>query len=302
MFGGGPPGGAGHPRRLSWRAPRRPARPSRPGGARLEAVDRRRAGRAAARSALPGHRHLRPGQPASGDRDGRVMRLVLGTDYPPAGRSPKPTIDLVESLGLSDEDGTASSAETRASSRPFRPAPSQPERSNAMATSTTDIETDVNNYIADLNEAAQTRALPAGDHEVVRARRPAQLPQRDLRAEGRPPGLGPHAADRRAGAPRGDPGSVQGRERSRLFVALAPGGNIPQPIYNLQETQFDDRTLISELHMMSADGKPGRGGGHGRAEEPPGPNLRRLRGHFQRLLRLRRSQRLRRVALPTTSR
>ncbi len=33
-----------------------------------------------------------------------VERVVLGTDYPPAGRSPKPTIDLVESLGLSDED------------------------------------------------------------------------------------------------------------------------------------------------------------------------------------------------------
>ncbi len=29
-----------------------------------------------------------------------------------------------------------------------------------MATSTTDIQTTVNNYIADLNEAAQTRAFP----------------------------------------------------------------------------------------------------------------------------------------------
>ena len=33
-----------------------------------------------------------------------VERVVLGTDYPPAGRSPKPTIELVESLGLAPED------------------------------------------------------------------------------------------------------------------------------------------------------------------------------------------------------
>jgi hypothetical protein len=32
------------------------------------------------------------------------------------------------------------------------------------------------------------------------------------------------------------------------------GGNVPMPVYNLQETQFDDRTLISELHIMSAEG------------------------------------------------
>ena len=89
-----------------------------------------------------------------------VERLVLGTDYPPAGRSPKPTIDLVESLGLSDEDrdrilgGNAARA-----SRPFRH-PRRDLKGTTMATSTTDIQTTVNNYIADLNEAAQTRAFP----------------------------------------------------------------------------------------------------------------------------------------------
>ena len=31
-------------------------------------------------------------------------RVVLGTDYPPAGRSPRPVIDLIEGAGLSDED------------------------------------------------------------------------------------------------------------------------------------------------------------------------------------------------------
>lgn len=33
-----------------------------------------------------------------------VERVVLGTDYPPAGRSPKPTIELIEGLGLAEED------------------------------------------------------------------------------------------------------------------------------------------------------------------------------------------------------
>lgn len=34
------------------------------------------------------------------------------------------------------------------------------------------------------------------------------------------------------------------------------GGNIPQPVYNLQETLFDDRTLIKEMVIRSAQEKP----------------------------------------------
>ncbi len=34
------------------------------------------------------------------------------------------------------------------------------------------------------------------------------------------------------------------------------GGNLPRPIYGLQETQFDDRTLINDLVIVSAAEKP----------------------------------------------
>jgi predicted TIM-barrel fold metal-dependent hydrolase len=30
--------------------------------------------------------------------------VVVGTDYPPAGESPAPTVELVASLGLAEED------------------------------------------------------------------------------------------------------------------------------------------------------------------------------------------------------
>lgn len=44
-----------------------------------------------------------------------------------------------------------------------------------------------------------------------------------------------------------------GRVYSWRMIA---GGNIPRPIYNLQETVFDDQTLISEMVIRSAGGKP----------------------------------------------
>ena len=34
------------------------------------------------------------------------------------------------------------------------------------------------------------------------------------------------------------------------------GGGLPRPIYGMQETQFDDKTLISELVILSAQEKP----------------------------------------------
>ena len=59
-----------------------------------------------------------------------VDRIVLGTDYPPAGRSPRPAIDLVESLGLDPDarerilSGNARSLlePTRRQSTPLTPA------------------------------------------------------------------------------------------------------------------------------------------------------------------------------------
>jgi hypothetical protein len=34
------------------------------------------------------------------------------------------------------------------------------------------------------------------------------------------------------------------------------GGSAPKPLYGLQETQFDDRTLISEINIRSVQDKP----------------------------------------------
>ena len=125
-----------------------------------------------------------------------------------------------------------------------------------MATSTTNIETTLNQYIADLNEAAATRAFPP----VI---------MKWFGPEGR---LNFHNETYgRKGALQVWGHMLPTGEKVRREVTQVPykvengrvyswrslsGGNIPQPIYNLQETQFDDRTLISELHIMSADGKP----------------------------------------------
>jgi hypothetical protein len=46
-------------------------------------------------------------------------------------------------------------------------------------------------------------------------------------------------------------------ENGRVFSWRAlSGGSLPRPIYGMQETQFDDRTLISELVILSAQEKP----------------------------------------------
>jgi hypothetical protein len=125
-----------------------------------------------------------------------------------------------------------------------------------MATSTTDIQTTVNNYIADLNEAAQTRAFPPvimkwfgpegklNFHNETHGRKGA------LQVWGHMLPTGEKVAREVTQVP-------YKVENGRVYSWRSlSGGNIPQPIYNLQETQFDDRTLISELHIMSADGKP----------------------------------------------
>ena len=46
-------------------------------------------------------------------------------------------------------------------------------------------------------------------------------------------------------------------EDGRVFSWRAlSGGSLPRPIYGMQETQFDDRTLISELVILSAQEQP----------------------------------------------
>jgi hypothetical protein len=125
-----------------------------------------------------------------------------------------------------------------------------------MAASAIDVEGALNEYIADLNEGAKTRAWPP----VI---------MKWFGPEGR---LNFHNETQgRAGAMQVWAHMLPTGEKVAREVTQVPwkiengrvyswrsltGGNIPVPVYNNQETQFDDRTLISELHIMSAEGKP----------------------------------------------
>lgn len=125
-----------------------------------------------------------------------------------------------------------------------------------MAAGATDAETILTSYIADLNEAATTRNFPAvimkwfapggtlSFHNETRGKEGAKR-------------VWEHMLPTGERVPREVTQVPYKVENGRVFSWRSlSGGNIPQPIYNLQETQFDDRALISELHIMSAEGPP----------------------------------------------
>src|SRR6266508_1076366 len=125
-----------------------------------------------------------------------------------------------------------------------------------MATSTTDMESTVKNYVADLNEAATTRAFPP---VIMKWFGPEGQLNFHNETVGRKGAMQVWAHM----LPTGEKVSREVTqvpykvENGRVYSWRSlSGGNIPMPIYNLQETQFDDQTLISELHIMSAEGKP----------------------------------------------
>jgi hypothetical protein len=125
-----------------------------------------------------------------------------------------------------------------------------------MATSATNVEAVLRDYVADLNEAATTRAFPPvimkwfghqgrlNFHNETRGRKGAMMVWAHMLPTGE--------------KVRREVTQVPYKvENGRVYSWRSlSGGNIPQPIYNTQETQFDDRTLISELHIMSAESKP----------------------------------------------
>lgn len=125
-----------------------------------------------------------------------------------------------------------------------------------MATSTTEMENTVRSYVADLNEAAKTRAFPP---VIMKWFGPEGLLNFHNETVGRKGALQVWAHMLPTGEQvRREVTQVPYKvENGRVYSWRSlTGGNIPQPIYNLQETQFDDRTLIAELHIMSAEGKP----------------------------------------------
>src|SRR5262245_50004788 len=122
--------------------------------------------------------------------------------------------------------------------------------------SATDVETLVRSYVQDLNDAAKSRNFPG----VIQKWFP---PDGRLtfhnETEGREgaKAVWEHMLPTGERVPREVHQVVWKVENGRVYSWRSlSGGNIPMPIYNLQETEFDDRTLISELHIMSSRGKP----------------------------------------------
>ena len=125
-----------------------------------------------------------------------------------------------------------------------------------MSQQTLDIEAILNEYVGDLNSAAASREFPAvvkkwfGDSGML-------MFHHEVRGKADAKRLWTHLL------PTGEvvvrevlqfPYKV---ENGRVYSwRQLQGGNVPRPIYNTQETQFDDRTLISEIIIRSAQEKP----------------------------------------------
>jgi hypothetical protein len=128
-----------------------------------------------------------------------------------------------------------------------------------MAASATDVEAMLKEYVADLNEAATTRAFPP---VIMKWFGPEGRLNFHNETSGRQGALGVwgHMLPTGEAIPREVKQVPYKVENGRVYSWRSlSGGNVPVPVFNLQETQFDDRTLISELHIMSADGPPDEG-------------------------------------------
>jgi hypothetical protein len=128
-----------------------------------------------------------------------------------------------------------------------------------MEGNTLDVEKLLNDYIADLNVAVESRefapfvqkwfALPncmfSFKHECQGIENAQTLWGHLL-----PTGV-------EEGPPREVLQYPYKVENGRVYAwRVLQGGNAPKPLYGLQETQFDDRTLISEISIQSVQDKP----------------------------------------------
>jgi hypothetical protein len=128
-----------------------------------------------------------------------------------------------------------------------------------METQALDIQKLLSEYVDDLNEAVESRSFPpfvqkwfampncmlSFKHETQGIENAKTLWKHLL-----PTGAG-------EGAPREVLQFPYKVEDGRVYAwRQLQGGNAPKPLYGLQETQFDDRTLISEISIMSVQDKP----------------------------------------------
>jgi hypothetical protein len=140
-----------------------------------------------------------------------------------------------------------------------------------MAVNTRDIQAVLSEYVEDLNTAARTRDFPSvvqkwfvpngrlTFHNEAHGRDEVRQVWMHLVPTG-PQGAG------RPGGPQAPGGGGAPREvlqfpykveNNRVYSWRSlEGGGLPKPLYNYQESQFDDKALITELVIRSAQEKP----------------------------------------------
>ena len=124
-----------------------------------------------------------------------------------------------------------------------------------------DAETFLESYVKDLNEAVKSRNFPGFVGKWY------ALPEARLIFNHEEEGLEkakriwthllPTGKGKEGEGPREVEQVAYKVENGRVYSWRAlMGGSLPRPIYGTQETQFDDRTMISELVILSAQEKP----------------------------------------------
>jgi hypothetical protein len=129
-----------------------------------------------------------------------------------------------------------------------------------MSVQTTEgIQSFLNSYVEELNAAVESRAFPPFVQKWF------AIPDCSLTFSHECEGLDkavrlwdhllPKGMDE--GAPREVLQWVDRIEDGRVYShRQLQGGNAPRPLYGLQETQFDDKTLISEITIRSVQDEP----------------------------------------------
>ena len=168
-----------------------------------------------------------------------------------------------------------------------------------METQTVDIQKLLSDYVDDLNVAVESRQFPPFVQKWFAVPNCMLSFKHETQGIENAKTLWTHLLPIGVeGAPREVLQFPYKVENGRVYAwRQLQGGNSPKPLYGLQETQFDDRTLISEISIMSVQDKPEVDEEPGGSDVQARSNLRRVRGRVQRLLPDRRHGHHRRVVL-----
>ena len=121
------------------------------------------------------------------------------------------------------------------------------------------IQTFLSNYVDELNAAVASRAFPPFVGKWFAAPECSMTFAHECEGRDKAMQLWKHLLPKgnEEGAPREVLQWVDRVEDGRVYThRQLQGGNAPRPLYGLQETQFDDRTLISEIKITSVQDEP----------------------------------------------